>query len=81
MTGTKPAENTTEPQGLAAAAPVATSKPQTIREFERALKGLGYSQREACAIAKSGFHAIGGNPLDELAELLAKNIQTFKEKS
>lgn len=79
MTGTNPAENITEPQGLAAAAPVAKSKPTTIREFERALKALGFSQRESCAIAQGGFKAIAGDSLAELAELLAKNIKTLKE--
>lgn len=79
MTGTTPADTTVEPKSLAASAPVAISRPQTIREFERALKGLGYSQRESCAIAQGGFKAIAGDPLAELAELLAKNIKTLKE--
>ena len=33
-------------------------KPQTIREFERALQTLGFSQRESKAVASGGFKAI-----------------------
>ena len=59
MTGTATAENTTTPTGPAAPAPAAKSKPQTVREFERSMRALGYSQREAAAIASHGFKAIG----------------------
>ena len=31
--------------------------PQTTRELEHALRGLGYSQRQAAAIARNGFRA------------------------
>ena len=55
MTGTATAENTTTPTGPAAPAHAAKSKPQTIREFERSMRALGYSQREAAAIASHGF--------------------------
>lgn len=60
-----------------AAVPAAKSKPSTIREFERAMKGLGFSQRESAAIAKNGFKAIGIDEpepdLTALAALIAKN--------
>lgn len=79
MTGTTPADNTTATLVGAAAAPV---KPQTIREFERALKSLGYSQRESTAIAKGGFKALGiADPepdLSELAAAIANNISLLK---
>ncbi len=81
MTGKTHAETTTEPAGLATAAPADKSKPQTIREFERALRGLGYSQRESASIAKGGFKAIVPNEpeqdLSELASLIAKNTSIF----
>lgn len=50
------------------AQPESGSKPQTIREFERALLTLGFSKREAKAIASSGFKAT--QPTDELADQL-----------
>jgi len=81
MTGTPNAENTTA--SLVAAAPPV--KPATIREFERALKSLGYSQRESTAIAKGGFKAIGNaepDPdLSQLAAVIAKNISLLKEST
>lgn len=43
-------------------------KPQTIREFERSLLTLGFSKREARAIASNGFKAT--QPTDELAQQL-----------
>ena len=49
-----------------------------MREFERALRDhLGFSQREAAAIARSGFMAIrkadDSDELDQLAALLNRN--------
>lgn len=84
MTGIPHAETTSGPDGLAVSAPAAKSKPQTIREFERALRGLGYSQREAASIAKGGFKALGNaeqEALAELAELIAINTSLLKDKS
>lgn len=79
MTGTTPTDKTPATLVAATAAPV---KPQTIREFERALKSLGYSQRESTAIAKSGFKAIGiDEPEPDLSALkaaLAKNTLLFE---
>lgn len=43
-------------------------KPQTIREFERALQTLGFSQRESKAVASNGFKAI--HPTEQLSEQL-----------
>lgn len=76
MTGTTPADNTTATL-VDAAVPAAKSKPATLREFERVLKSLGYSQRESAAIAKGGFAALGiAEPEPDLSALkaaLAKN--------
>lgn len=82
MIGTNTAEDTTDPNGLDAAAPGVKSKPQTIREFERALRGLGYSQRESASIAKGGFKAIGNDEpedLSELAALIAQHTSILKD--
>lgn len=72
---------------VSAASPVAkSSKPQTTREFERALRGLGFSQREAAGIALHGFKATGDAvdsniqaELSELAALLARNTNLLKD--
>jgi hypothetical protein len=88
MTGTATAENTTTPTGPVAPAPAAKAKPQTIREFERSMRALGYSQREAAAIASHGFKAIGTveqaedqAEISELAALIAKTISILKVSS
>jgi hypothetical protein len=88
MTGTATAENTTAPTGPAAPAPAAKSKPQTIRQFERSMRALGYSQREAAAIASQGFKALGTveqavdeDEIAELAALIAKTISILKVSS
>ena len=82
MTGTTHAKTDTGPLGLAVVAPVAKAKPQTIREFENALRELGYSQREAKSIAKDGFKAIKNDEphedLSELAVLLQRNTSILK---
>ncbi|MBK6592789.1 MAG: hypothetical protein IPG23_08605 [Burkholderiales bacterium] len=81
MTGTTHAETTTEPKGLEVAAPVAKSKPQTIREFQRALHELGFSLRESKSIAEGGFKAIKPDEpeedLSDLAALIATNTSIF----
>ena len=53
--------------------PEAKKKPATIREFEHALKALGFSQRESASIARNGFKAASDDTpdTDELAELAA----------
>lgn len=48
------------------------SPPKTEREFERALRGLGYSKRQAREIAARGFKvAAETKPLDDTDELSA----------
>lgn len=79
----------TDPTGpvvAAAPAPAKSSKPQTTREFERALRGLGFSQREAAGIALHGFKATDNTvesttnaELSELAALLAKTSNFLKD--
>ena len=85
MTGTTHADNTSTTEGLDVAAPAAAPKPQTIREFERALRGLGFSQRESASIAKGGFKALvldePEEDLSELAALIAKNTSFFRTSS
>jgi hypothetical protein len=44
------------------------TKPATLREFERALQTLGYSQRESKAISSNGFRSI--YPVAETEEQL-----------
>ena len=65
------------------AVPAKSKKPTTIREFERALQTLGFSQRESKSIASGGFKAIF--PVEQLdaqvaalAESLAKYRNVFK---
>lgn len=61
------------------AASPAKSKPATIREFERALQTLGFSQREAKAVASSGFRAIfPTQAIDEQIMALAESLAKFK---
>jgi hypothetical protein len=82
MTGTTHAKTSTEPTSLAAVAPAAKSKPQTIREFERALRELGYTNRESASIAKCGFKALSTDApqdLSELAALLERNTSILKD--
>lgn len=49
--------------------PAVKSPPQTIRDLEAALRELGYSQRQAKAIAASGFRAITTEQEPELSGL------------
>ncbi len=54
-------------------------KPKTIREFERALLGLGFSKSESKAVASGGFKAIHHTEqLSEQLEGLANAISKFQ---
>lgn len=58
----------------------AVSKPQTIRAFEAALRGLGFSRAEAAAIAARGYRAslsAESQERDEMDELAAA-AENFK---
>lgn len=56
--------------------------PQTLREFERALRTLGFSQRQAAHIARGGFKAIRPEPdatdIDELRAALERRAAALK---
>lgn len=53
------------------------NKPTTIRAFESALRTLGFSSREAKAIANRGFKATQSD-LHDLAEKLTELAAIFK---
>lgn len=55
----------------AAVAAAAKSKPQTCRELERALRDLGFTQREAREITSHGFKATALDTQEDLSELVA----------
>jgi len=65
---------TAEPETSGTVAPV---KPQTIREFEAALRGIGYSQRESKKVAAGGFRGLS-TELDDLS-LLADKLNTVAD--
>ncbi len=53
-------------------------RPETVRDFEKALRMLGYSQREAKQIAAHGFVGMTeADPSDEIAEALKAATQLF----
>jgi hypothetical protein len=62
----------------------APQKPKTRSEFERALRGLGFSKREAKWIAARGFTgAADAEPEDvseELVALLKRNLAIFTDE-
>ena len=67
--------------------PTTPNPPQTLRLFEHALRHkLGYSQRQAAAIAKSGFRATDevdepDDGIDQLRDALQRSIASLKAKS
>lgn len=58
------------------------SPPRTAREFERALRELGFSKRQAKAIANSGFKGLAiedpADDVSELAALIERNSKLFE---
>lgn len=60
----------------------APGKPSTIREFERSLRTLGYSQREAKAIAMGGFRALRSDAgeLSQIVEKLEELADIFRKQ-
>lgn len=63
---TRDAHGSTEPETPA------LSPPRTAREFDKAMRALGYSKRQAATIAARGFKALdleAANADDESAEL------------
>lgn len=85
---------TAPPAGVAIAGCIATATadagldrpipPQTVRELERALRVIGYSQRQAVSIAREGFRPAVPEPetdsaeLNELREALQRNLAILK---
>ncbi len=69
-------------QDASVSTPAAKSKPRTCREFERAMRELGFSQREATAIASHGFKGLAQESaiedVSELAALIQRNNQLFE---
>lgn len=58
------------------------SKPRTSREFERALREMGFSKSESRSIASYGFKAAEQAPessedVSELAALVERNLQVL----
>lgn len=49
----------------------APTPPQTLREFETALRGLGFSRKQAATIARNGFAEKPAPQTDELQTLYA----------
>lgn len=45
-----------------AAAGAGLKPPQTVREFERALRSLGFTRLQAQAVARRGFGALSASP-------------------
>lgn len=58
------------------------SKPRTCREFERALRNLGFTQREAKTIASHGFKGLAledpKEDVSELAALVERNVSLLQ---
>ena len=86
------ARSASQPQGgtidirerdTAVVTPTKSKPPGSIREFERALQTLGFSQRQSKAIASGGFRAIFpveqlDSQITALAESLAKYRNLFE---
>lgn len=62
--------------------PPIKSKPRTSREFEHALRELGFSKTEARTIASHGFKGLAdADPAEDLSELTAlieRNSKLFE---
>lgn len=75
---TRSAHGPTEPGNTPA-----TSPPKTAREFDQAMRALGYSKRQAKAIAARGFKGLAiADPAEDATDLeaLAERMQTLVER-
>lgn len=52
---------------------------KSIRDFEAQLRGLGYSQREAKALASGGFKSLGHRDGDSDSETLADELKNLTQ--
>jgi hypothetical protein len=66
------------PFGMNPEALIDSVKAATIRDFEAQLRGLGYSQTEAKALASGGFKSLGHRDGDRDSEMLADAINHLK---
>ena len=65
--------------------PPALSPPKTEREFERAMRALGFSKRQAATIAARGFKVLAAaSPAEDVSEelisLLRRTLTHFDSK-
>lgn len=67
------------PFGMNPEALVDSVKAASIRDFEAQLRGLGYSQAEAKALASGGFKSLGHRDGDRDSETLADVIANLKQ--
>ncbi len=70
--------------GCAAPAPVDASSaqatpPQTMRELERALRGLGYTRLQAEHIARRGFHGVTAAAAPEPEPQAAHHLTVLRD--
>ena len=66
------------PFGMNPDALVDSVKAASVRDFESQLRGLGYSQREAKALASGGFKSLGHCDGGPASETLADEIKNLK---
>ena len=66
------------PFGMNPEALVDSVKAASIRDFEVQLRGLGYSQREAKALASGGFKSLTHRDGESDSATLADEIKTLK---
>ncbi|WP_412479906.1 HK97 family phage prohead protease [Azonexus sp. IMCC34839] len=66
------------PFGMNPEALIDSVKAATIRDFEAQLRGLGYSQAEAKALASGGFKSLGHRDGDRDSEMLADALKNLK---
>ena len=67
------------PFGMNPEALVDSVKAATVRDFEAQLRGLGYSQSEAKALASGGFKSLGRRDGAPDSETLADAIKTLNQ--
>lgn len=79
MTGPGDSPPSEQHQATEPGAASSKSKPQTLRDFERALRDIGYSRGEAAAIAKGGFKAVQADAVSEQLDDLAAELRRFAE--
>lgn len=74
-----------EPSADLQTPPLAKSKPRTSREFEHALRELGFSKTEARTIASHGFKGLADadpaeDESDQLVSLLKRTLTAIEHE-